>query len=172
MVIEINLRKAQPSDFFTNRLELLSNKVYFEYSYLTNEMQGPFLSPMIAKDVVGFSAADQKRAKDNQIITQEWIDKLMNSKQSVYVPQYEEVSPLLTHNVKMRLAKPEDLKISNSEKRVNFSYYLVEKGKFVGPFTLMYGTNPEDIKSYLDNEIIYVIDSWRAQQLFINKKAS
>jgi|GEM_PF-2867336 len=157
METEIYLKPASPSDIFSDDLKIKTNKIYFEYSYISNQLEGPYCIS----------------SNPSQTAVDEFYDKLFLCRQSIYVPHFEEYSNLLYHNVKLRLAKPDDLKESSKQKRVNFSYYLYEKNKFIGPFTIFESTNPDDIKKYLDEERIYVIDSPRNQrEYFTNKKVS
>lgn len=157
MVTEIILKLACPSDIFTNGLIPISNKVYFEYSYLKSEFQGPYYIPVYPSD--------------NEI--KNFTEAVFFSAQQYYVPTHEEAEGCIKKMVKMRLATPEDFKISNSGLRENYSYYLTDKGIFFGPFTIMKKSNPLDLKNYLDNNRAYVIDYPSAQRLFINnKKAS
>lgn len=157
MATEIILRPACPSDMFKQSLKLIPNKLYFEFSFNCMELHGPFTTSPYPSD-------------DENV---EFYEKLFFNKQCVWIPDYDKRSSITTLEVKMRLANADDLKVSSWEKRVNYTYFLYEKNKFLGPFTLMEGTNPADIKKYLDEERIFVIDSAFKQVEFRNnKKAS
>ena len=157
METELFLKPASPSDFFTDDLRVKSNKVYFEYSYINNEFQGPYTTPIyISQEGVN-----------------EFYCKIFECKQNIFVPHHEEYSAALTLVAKVITAKPEDLKADNSTIKVNFSYFLYQKNKFIGPFTIMEDTNPMDIKKYLDEESIFILDNATKQREFLfNKRAS
>lgn len=157
METEIFLKPAAPSDIFSDDFRIKTNKVYFEYSYLTNQMQGPYCISI----------------NPSQFEIDELYTKVFLCKQSIFIPHYEEYNSKLHHNVKIRVAKPDDLKESKNQKRINFSYYLYDKNKFIGPFTIVEESSADDIKKYLDDERIFVIDNAKNQREYqFNKKAS
>jgi hypothetical protein len=157
METELFLKPASPSDLFTDDLRVKSNKVYFEYSYVSHEFQGPYTTPIFI----------------SQEEVNEFYSKIFECKQSVFLPCHEEYSAALTLVAKVITAKPEDLKVDNSTIKVNFSYFLYHKNKFIGPFTIMKETDPKDLKKYLDEERIFILDNATKQREFLcNKKAS
>jgi hypothetical protein len=158
MVFEINLRPAQPSDFFTNGFALIPNRLYFQYSGFRNNIEGPFVINV-------FSVNDNYYRKL-------FYDTLFKKNQSIFLPHYEDCDCKL--NVSMRIAKAEDMKISKTEMKINYPFYLIDKETFLGPFILTKSNNPMEIKEYLDQEKIWIIDSSFNQNeiLQLNKIAS
>lgn len=150
MVTEIYLRPARPSDFFTNQLVLIPNRVYFEYSTIRNCFDGPFAIP-------------ETNVKIKYYRT-EFYHKLFQNKQSIYLPNYNSDYCQQILQVKLKLAKPDDIKISKSTMKINYTFFLLEKNQFLGPYTLMDSMSPIDINNYLDDEKMYIIDSHSCQK--------
>lgn len=158
MVTEINLRPARPSDLFTNQLMLIPNKVYFEYSKIRNCMDGPFIIPETHCGIKYYRTA--------------FFNKLFKNNQSIYLPHYKVDDCNINILIKLKPAAAADMKISKTEMKINYTFFLKEKNQFLGPFLLTKESNPAEIKIYLDNQQLYIIDSPFKQDLFQLKKVS
>lgn len=150
MNTNVLIRPALFKDIFSDDCELIPNKITFEYSLLKKELQGPYNI--------------QDGYYDQEYFKTEYLRKVLWQTPVLFVLDFQENESTITIQIKLRKALPSDLKVSSSEMKLNYSYFIYENNKFLGPFTLIPTTPKNDIKYWLDNERIYIIDYADKQQ--------
>ncbi|WP_445458399.1 hypothetical protein [Flavobacterium sp. HNIBRBA15423] len=144
MDTQVIIRPAIYKDLFSDYCNLVPNKITFEFSFSKNEFQGPYCI--------------QDGYYDQEYFEIEYLRKLLYPKKNLFVLDFKESQDSFKITVKLRLAKPDDLKASRTQLKYNFSYFIYDKNKMLGPFTIVQSLSANEIKYWLDNERVYVID--------------
>jgi hypothetical protein len=139
----VNLRLATFEDLTTDGGILIDNKIYFERSIRTGRLEGPY-----------YNMPGDTWSRD---VICHILYKM------IYVLHYEPVPDGISCTVNFKEAVPEDLKDGASLK-YNFSYYLLANGVLNGPFTITKASNVRDLKNYLDEKRIFVVEHKNLQE--------
>jgi len=152
IIDKIILKHASKDDIFLND-DLIVNKVFFEYSSLSNRLEGPY-------------AIEHCQLK-NKYWLKEYFYKVFVTK-TIYVPTHEESTETIERLVSYRSALPADLKENSIDVKLNTSFFLYQENKINGPYSVYASINPYDIKNYLTAGIIYVLD-YASEQKQLNE---
>jgi hypothetical protein len=149
----VHLRPAAYDDLIDGGF-LVPNRIYFERSIWTGRLEGPYVTPEQEKWI------------------KEAYCKIHNK--MVFVPHYEPTADSICCTMVFKEAVPADLK-SFDLLKYNYSYYLMLGSGLSGPFMITRQTNVNDLRYYLTEKRVFVLEHKSAQhfkELNTDKKAS